>query len=310
MSTALSAALIGTAIGLTVYRLWRNRGKQSGSTSPCQRGDWVPDVPDPPKHIETTTSPKTRKPCPTPSSVLGVITASLVQDYKPVTPPCSVSPAYTSPRSELDYVHVHHADDVEPDVEMDWIGDRLIRLIQESQKALGREIVVMSDAKEDEVDDGSDAWEEEQDSQRVPSVAAVRPFPVVTLSGHSAGHANPVTSPSHLPTPPTLLSHLPAARLRENAGFSLTRFTSRLDGRRLCRVHPAGVRVERLSNRTRSRPSSRVLKRMRVCDRVLSFVNRWSGLVHDIYGDGFDDPYVLLRCRLFSLLPFLKADAF
>lgn len=54
---------------------------------------------------------------------------------------------------------------------MDWIGDRLTRLIQEGQKALGREIVVMSDAKEDEVDDGSDAWVEERDNQPIPSAA-------------------------------------------------------------------------------------------------------------------------------------------
>jgi len=44
---------------------------------------------------------------------------------------------------------------------MDWIGDKLSMLIQEGKKALNREVVVMSDAKEDEVDDGSGAWEEE-----------------------------------------------------------------------------------------------------------------------------------------------------
>ena len=46
---------------------------------------------------------------------------------------------------------------------MDWIQDRLARLIEEGKRALSREVVVMSDAREDEVDDGSSAWEEEND---------------------------------------------------------------------------------------------------------------------------------------------------
>jgi hypothetical protein len=37
---------------------------------------------------------------------------------------------------------------------MDWIGTKLSQLINEGQKALGREIVVASEAQEDEVDDG------------------------------------------------------------------------------------------------------------------------------------------------------------
>ena len=43
---------------------------------------------------------------------------------------------------------------------MDWIGDRISLLIEEGKKALGKEVVVMSDAKEDEVDDGSGLWED------------------------------------------------------------------------------------------------------------------------------------------------------
>ena len=44
ISTALSAALIGTAVGLTVYRLWRNRGKQPEALPPppYEQGEWVP----------------------------------------------------------------------------------------------------------------------------------------------------------------------------------------------------------------------------------------------------------------------------
>ena len=45
---------------------------------------------------------------------------------------------------------------------MDWMSDRLQRLIEEGKRALGKEVVVMSESKEDEVDDGSGAWEEEE----------------------------------------------------------------------------------------------------------------------------------------------------
>ncbi|KAF8141898.1 hypothetical protein EV363DRAFT_1443814 [Boletus edulis] len=190
MSTALSAALIGTAVGLT--------GEQSGTTSLIGFRTFLIHLNiSRPQRLPRRASPVLRRhPCGTP---LGVITASLVQDYKPVTPPCSVSPAYTSPRSELDYVHVHHAGDVEPDVDqMDWIGDRLTRLIQEGQKALGREIVVMSDAKENEVDDGSDTWEEEQHSQPVPSVAG----PSISRRG-SVRSLRRNHKPRDIPLPPS-----------------------------------------------------------------------------------------------------------
>ena len=45
---------------------------------------------------------------------------------------------------------------------MDWIGDKLSMLIEQGKKALNAQVVVMSDAKEDEVDDGSGMWEEEE----------------------------------------------------------------------------------------------------------------------------------------------------
>jgi len=208
VSTALSAALIGTAVGLTVYRLWRDRGKleQIPPPPPYQRGDWVPDVPEPSKQVEAVTSVKTRKPRPAPSSVrrpVGRHHRKPRTRLQAVTPPRSVSPAYTSPQSEIDYVHVHNVEDVEPDDDpeadkMDWIGDRLSRLIQEGQKALGREIVVMSDAKEDEVDDGSDAWEEEQDNQHVSSTAA----PSISRRG-SVRSLRRLHRPRDLPLPPS-----------------------------------------------------------------------------------------------------------
>ncbi|KAF8449307.1 hypothetical protein L210DRAFT_3640902 [Boletus edulis BED1] len=190
---------IGAHFPLAHPRLsWRDQGEQSGTTSLIGFRTFLIHLNiSRPQRLPRRASPVLRRhPCGTP---LGVITASLVQDYKPVTPPCSVSPAYTSPRSELDYVHVHHAGDVEPDVDqMDWIGDRLTRLIQEGQKALGREIVVMSDAKENEVDDGSDTWEEEQHSQPVPSVAG----PSISRRG-SVRSLRRNHKPRDIPLPPS-----------------------------------------------------------------------------------------------------------
>jgi len=125
-----------------------------------------------------------------------------------VTPPLSISPAYPPPQSELDYVHVHHHADVEPDLEpesdqMDWIGDRLTRLILEGQKALGREIVVMSDAKEVEVDDGSNDWEEGQDNTPIPPVA------VPSISLHILSWLCPVPPLDTRYSPPAFLLAIP-----------------------------------------------------------------------------------------------------
>ncbi|KIJ20568.1 hypothetical protein PAXINDRAFT_160140 [Paxillus involutus ATCC 200175] len=220
VSTALSAALIGTAVGLTVYRLWRDRGKESERLPPpppYQRGDWTPNLTDQPKQIEVTPpTPKNRKPRPTPTStrrVVGRPQKRVRAKIPPMTPPRSVSPVFMSPpRPEFDFVHVNdHADEVDPDTEpetnqMDWIGDRLNRLIEEGQKALGREIVVMSDSKEDEVDDGSGGWEEEEPrSTAGPSISrrgsvrslhrAYRPRDIALPPSHSAHPASPSTSP-------------------------------------------------------------------------------------------------------------------
>jgi hypothetical protein len=60
---------------------------------------------------------------------------------------------------------------------MDWIGDKLSQLIEEGRKALNREIVVMSDVKEDEVDDVSGAWEEVQPQVASPPVSPI-PIPI------------------------------------------------------------------------------------------------------------------------------------
>ncbi|EGN95101.1 hypothetical protein SERLA73DRAFT_143163 [Serpula lacrymans var. lacrymans S7.3] len=169
VSTALSAALIGTAVGLTVYRLWRDRGKESEQLPPpppYQQGDWVP-----PHEIQVTPpTPKSRKTRHTPASAKRPTIRHRKTRTRThaITPPRSSSPALVPPpQPEFDFSHVDPIDQEED--EMDWIGGKLSQLIQEGQKALQKEVVVMSDSKEDEVDDGSGAWEEVDQATAGPS---------------------------------------------------------------------------------------------------------------------------------------------
>jgi hypothetical protein len=46
---------------------------------------------------------------------------------------------------------------------MDWMGGRLAQLIEEGKRALGKEVVVMSEAAEDAEDDMSGNWEEDEE---------------------------------------------------------------------------------------------------------------------------------------------------
>lgn len=83
---------------------------------------------------------------------------------------------------------------------MDWMGNRLTRLIEDGKKALGKEVVVMSEVQEDEVDDGSGNWEEEVD----PDISVSR----ASQSGsvrRRGQHRTPgaTSSSSYLSPPPT-----------------------------------------------------------------------------------------------------------
>lgn len=103
---------------------------------------------------------------------------------------------------------------------MDWIGDRISLLIEEGKKALGKEVVVMSDSKEDEVDDGSGLWEDSDGGDLASSTSSrygrrslssprrkrVRPnFPHQSISG-GLGESPTLTPPVYAsptrPTPP------------------------------------------------------------------------------------------------------------
>ncbi|KAI0676018.1 hypothetical protein C8Q78DRAFT_1007677 [Trametes maxima] len=189
VSTALSAALIGTAVGLTVYRLWRDRGKgpealppplmnkeahissrasQSDQTSTPETPKLVVTAPTTPRSRKTRhiagrrTVPRHRK---TPSRAQAstshhTVPSTSSSSRPPIPPAFDVEGASQSSPSKPD-------DDADVDEQMSWIGDRLAQLIAEGQKALGKEVVIMSEDKADEVDDGSGAWVEEDEP--VPS---------------------------------------------------------------------------------------------------------------------------------------------
>ncbi|KAI0741979.1 hypothetical protein C8Q80DRAFT_1221792 [Daedaleopsis nitida] len=175
ISTALSAALIGTAVGLTVYRLWRDRGKNPEALPPppYEQGEWVPP--------EAGPSTPALKPAPTPRSRKSRPVASrrTVPRHRK-TPsrhaasthghgqPASYTSASRSPiPPEFNFASGSRSspkpdEDADVDEQMSWIGDRLAQLIAEGQKALGKEVVVMSEDQADEVDDGSGAWVEDE----------------------------------------------------------------------------------------------------------------------------------------------------
>ncbi|KIP03430.1 hypothetical protein PHLGIDRAFT_37433 [Phlebiopsis gigantea 11061_1 CR5-6] len=186
VSTALSAALIGTAVGLTVYRLWKGKGKESEAPPPYEQGEWVhppcqeeakkagphyipqPEFsPQPETNNLTSPSMRSRRP----RHVAGRRTTQRhrklparnthAHDFNPSPPPhtqLAVQPQFNFGVSTAD-----EDDEQDPDVsdQMDWMGDRLAQLIEEGKKALGKEIVVMSETKEDEEDDGSGQWEDD-----------------------------------------------------------------------------------------------------------------------------------------------------
>lgn len=103
---------------------------------------------------------------------------------------------------------------------MDWMGEQLSMLIQEGQKALGREIVIQSDSREDEIDDGNGAWEEEEASYNDHEFGVAGPS---THRGSLSRSASPrrIKQPRNLTlAPPSYTSRTPSASPR-NTRFEL-----------------------------------------------------------------------------------------
>ena len=85
-------------------------------------------------------------------------------------------------------------------VQMDWMGDTLSMLIAEGRRALAPEVVVMSESKEDEVDDGMGAWEDDSRFRASTSASASgrsgrqgRPSSISVVSPPPSYSSPPVT---------------------------------------------------------------------------------------------------------------------
>lgn len=82
---------------------------------------------------------------------------------------------------------------------MDWMGGRLAQLIEDGKKALGKEIVVMSESQEDEEDDGNGQWEEEAD----PDSSIRGPSRSGSVRRRGRHVPDTASSASYLSPPPT-----------------------------------------------------------------------------------------------------------
>ncbi|KAG5351802.1 hypothetical protein C0989_004881 [Termitomyces sp. Mn162] len=186
VSTALSAALIGTAVGLTVYRLWRDRGKvpprleeqhQQPPPPPYQQGNWNPDPPlsAAPQIAPAPTTPRRKKERhPVHSAGKRSLAHRRTRTRTPLLTSSRPSTQFPPSQPEFNFCSDPATDSIEVEDQMDWIGDKLSRLIEEGKRALSREVVVMSDSQEDEVDDGSGAWEEEDTHTHLTSASPSR----------------------------------------------------------------------------------------------------------------------------------------
>ncbi|KAJ3812466.1 hypothetical protein F5876DRAFT_37310 [Lentinula aff. lateritia] len=182
VSTAVNAALVGTAVGLTVYRLWRDRGT---GKDPEQRtiGETSPSPPPPPYSppspdvnvIPPTprTARKSRRPHEAHSTRRRPARKVLhnIASFGPSTSGSQFA-LFPPTQPEFDFspsTDLQDAIDPDTDDQMDQIdslGSKLSFLIEQGKRALGREIVVMSEVEEDAVDDGSGAWiEEDQEGE-------------------------------------------------------------------------------------------------------------------------------------------------
>ncbi|KAF9447269.1 hypothetical protein P691DRAFT_793636 [Macrolepiota fuliginosa MF-IS2] len=258
VSTAVSAALIGTAVGLTFYRLWRDRGKEQPKSitatiltspeaseqhlpppPPYQEREWTPiphPTPPPVEATPTSTSGQMMLSAPTPRRKVVRHTTKRPQRRSRI-PIARAQAGLTSPPRGAAGPSTHVPTNVQPEFDfgrdgeeveggedqMDWIQDKLAQLIEEGKRALNREVVVMSDAKEDEVDDGSGAWEEEEVQRPVSRNSSLR------RGAAKRPRGNTYTAPGVSSYQPTTPRKVPHAHSRGFSSESVTRDMLRED---------------------------------------------------------------------------------
>ncbi|KAH8832893.1 hypothetical protein DL96DRAFT_1583789 [Flagelloscypha sp. PMI_526] len=173
VSTAVSAALIGSAVGLTVYRLWRDRGKDTTQSiappPPYQEASW-PDSSksNEPSVVVTPATPlshsRGRK---SRNQHVNSPGSTLARRRRRVRPHGSAgfSPQphqqafFPNPQPEFTFgAPSVSAGDEDGDEQMDALSSRLTYLIEQGKKALRTEVVVGSERQEDLVDDGEGDW--------------------------------------------------------------------------------------------------------------------------------------------------------
>ena len=179
----------------------------------------------------------------------------------PPNGPSSTSAVSTSQRKKRirfvigPYVHYTASHTL---LQMDWIGDKLSQLIQEGQRALGREVVVASETQEDEVDDGSGAWQEEYPDHDLPKRSSgsichtKRPHNVHT--SHRSDSSSPRTDrfdfqsngPASMPIPMSMKRG--SSQVSPSVGASFTEDESAWDSQEL-RESMSRARARYLANR-------------------------------------------------------------
>jgi len=220
VSTAYSAALISTAVGFTVYKYWRDRGKgrpegqeepsNFSSPPPPYEPRWSPHVevspPSPSSStIQTPRSERGPRPIAANSRTRRRHTRAKPQRRirpRPSSPSIRTVPSHSN--LQIPYTGNDAADDDSDEVgsQIDTMSARLAKLIADGQRALGTEVVISSESPQDELDDGMGQWIEDDDlappsspSKSIRDDADLRSHPVPTslLSPSRPGY--PVLSP-------------------------------------------------------------------------------------------------------------------
>ncbi|KAG8995849.1 hypothetical protein FRB94_008737 [Tulasnella sp. JGI-2019a] len=207
LTSALNVALVSTALGMTAYRMWSNRGEpeteKAEKPPPYEEGDWNQSM------------DKSQR-APSPDASVGSSKDHFVKPHRRRGPKSHRAlgtsrrkPAFIVPASRpathascrrppLDNLYDFEEPQEEIDEQMESMSTQLQNLIDEGRKALGKEIVVdmdTQDSDQDMVDDGDQGWGDEGESLHAQSSSSrrgrrrsgtVTPLPTIRRSRHSS----------------------------------------------------------------------------------------------------------------------------